>query len=205
MKATYDVLDHEYVSIGVGKKNLSKEKFQSVKNWQVKPEHALWTSTYFGNEQTGTCEWLDYVCDPYRDGQTMYGEENWVEAAIIKFKPDTRIFFINSIDDIKPFMDENYVVDYETIAKSYDVAFVSCYALCNSSDDPRFISLAKKFSVSSQIVFNLNCIDYYHPGLARIERSYNYLDNCYIERGNEIKYIEPNIKRTRTNEKKESI
>lgn len=205
MSASSNVLDFEYVSIGFNKHHLSKEKFQPVKNWQVKPVCALWTSTYYGDEHTGTSDWLEYICDPYRDGETLYGEEHWVDAAIIKFKPETRIFYINSIDDLRPYMSDDYIVDYETISKSYDVAFVSCYNLCNSSNDPVFISLAHKFSVSSQIIFNLDCIEHYHPGLAKVERCYNYLDNCYIERRNEIKHIEPNITRMRTNEKKKSI
>ena len=78
----------------LGKKELNKEKFKSVKNriGLNKPEGGLWASPYYPNNEyiSGWHEWCTSEM------------ENWLsnDSVILELKDDARIYIINSQEDL---------------------------------------------------------------------------------------------------------
>lgn len=167
-----------YLSIGTN--NLSSDLFLEIKNSNgVKPIGGLW-ATIYDNRYSNYNEWVEYLCyHPHILFYHQFNDPYLLPAIYFTLKDNSTIFVIDSIEKInylKSKYPHNNWIDYEKISKDFDGIFVDINAL-RRIDLHRFQNIIDSFSVSTLVLFNLNCIKYYQK--ASIDLTGTDFENPY--------------------------
>ena len=136
---------------------LDKELFQSIKNTMYnKPEGGLWSSTYTSNKPYFS-EWQKFCIEDYADGLNDH-------MTIFEIKDNTRIYQIDSYDDLK-ILHDNYgekaiayitTFDFEKMANDYDIIHMT-----TKGQRETRLSLPLclyGWDVECSLIMNFNCI-----------------------------------------------
>lgn len=120
------------LQISFGKNKIDKQRFMTIRNYDVKPLGGLWSSTLRLGER--------YFSQWHEFGLSIGDKKYFREAVVFDFKPSARIYTINGQDDLKRLVDtfglisdQNDVLrqlsissgwaflNFEKIARRYDV------------------------------------------------------------------------------------
>lgn len=165
------------VYLTVGKKEITRDSFSPVKNGKnniLIPKGGLWLT-----KQDLKCdnynEWVDFLINnPNVFFYTNKAENLWEQPClIVTIKDDTKIFNLTNDLDYNYLM-RNYRLDdkrfsYELLSQDYDGLYVDIRNLISSDKFDNQLELIKQFAVSSLVLFNLDCIDYYNSGYVLID------------------------------------
>lgn len=167
-----------YLSIGTN--TLAKELFLNIKNTDgIKPTGGLW-ATKQGENLPSYNEWVDYLCtNPHLLFYRQYENPFYLQGVYLTLKPTTNLFIIDStqkIDFLKKHYPLNNWIDYEKISKDYDGIFINISSFKNINDN-FYKEIINQFSVSTLILFNLDCIKHYQK--ASIDLSHIDLYNTH--------------------------
>ena len=160
--------------LSVGKTSIDPEAFNPIFNTDSPvPQGGFWASKH---EYDRTCynDWMDYLTEKphliyYK--YPMYP----IPAVFFTLKEDANILQIDSAakyDAIKasyPGKFDN--IDFESLAEVYDGLFIDVSALAK---DETKQNVVQKFSVSSLLLFNFNCIREYRQASIFIEVDHNH-------------------------------
>ena len=172
----------------VGTRKISYELFSPVMDVceQIKPIGGLWLTEY--NEAHKNYNvWVEYLIN--NPQVLFYMSRNYSmwenPCSLVTLKDNTNIFYLKNKEDLKylivnyPHNNGNF--SYQQISNIYDGIFIDMYKLLNQVSNYELCRQLFKFSVNSLILFNLDCIDYYQPGIVSIE-PFNYeCDECEIQ------------------------
>lgn len=167
-----------YLSIGTN--SLSADLFLEIKNSDgVKPIGGLW-ATEHNNTNLNYNDWVEYLCyHPYVLFYHQFNDPYMLPAIYFTLKDSSNIFVIDSIEKIN-FLKNKYPhndwIDYEKLSQNFDGIFVDINAL-RRIDIHRFQNIIDSFSVSTLVLFNLNCIKYYQK--ASIDLTGTDFENPY--------------------------
>ena len=162
----------EYLTVGTSE--ITRERFLPVEDTEpnsLKPRGGLWLTKYH-NEHFN--EWVDYLLE---DPTTFYykskGHSLWMQpCSLVTLSKSANIYTLKDNDGLS-FLKDNYPLtddkfSYEAISRKYDGIYVDLYELLKNVDSNTAMRLYK-FGVSSLILFNLDCIEYYNSGVVDIE------------------------------------
>lgn len=160
----------------VGTNDISNKLFVPIKDKEdmYKPMGGLWLTKYDIKYQNYN-EWVEYLID----NSSIFFYKNrtgnlWNQpCSVVSLSANAKIFHLDS--EIK----YNYLLDnypsnigfsYELMSKDYDGIFVDLLPLVrNSNNNNDIAKLVRQYCVSTLLLFNLNCIDYYQSGDVKIE------------------------------------
>lgn len=164
-----------YLSVGCN--IIVPELFQPIKNGNPKPSGGIWATPQDLSTLTYN-SWVDFLsCYP---NILFYKKRNsnpfLIPAVLIVLKDDAHIFHLTSKKDLD-YLKQKYPtpdnwIDYEKISMEYDAINIELLPLCTEVDNEEQRKFAE-FGVSSLILFNLNCINYYKSAQVSIE-PYDY-------------------------------
>ena len=155
----------------VGTSEIKDELFRNIEDTEasnIKPRGGMWFTKY---ENEHYNEWVDYILeDPVALYYKSTGSSIWKQpCSLVTLKDSANILMLNN-KEILDYLKANYPLaddkfSYEALSHIYDGIFVDMYKLMRNNGDMRLY----KFAVNSLILFNLDCIDYYQPGIVDIE------------------------------------
>ena len=158
----------------VGTNEITKELFREIEDTDpnnIKPRGGLWLTKY---ENEYYNEWIDYLLE---DSVTFFyksrGSSLWNQpCSLVTLKDSANIYQLFDENGLN-FLKQNYHLDYDKfsyreISHIYDGMYIDIYKLMLKLDSDTRQRLYK-FGVNSLILFNLNCIDFYQPGVVNIE------------------------------------
>lgn len=159
--------------LSVGTNQLIKELHQPIKNGNPKPNGGLW-ATINDENYSNYNPWIEYLSiNPhiifYKNKKS---NPFLLPAVLITLKESAKIFMlknINQMEYLKKYYptSENWI-DFEKLSEDYDGIFIDLTELYKnaSKEDKKKIA---SFSVSSLILFNLDCIKHYQQATVDIE------------------------------------
>ena len=177
---------NKYLTVGTN--NISKDLFRSVVDDGIKPRGGLWLTVYKYNNFN---EWVDYLLmQRYLLFYKSCGNNPFNQlCSVVTLKDNANIYLLNSRNDLK-YLFYNYPYydnfSYNELSKYYDGIYVNLVKFLLCGDDYSN-DLVKAFGVSSLILFNLDCIDYYQSGNIMIE-PFDYEDNSFFDYSYDINY-----------------
>lgn len=146
--------------LSVGSSYISPELFLDIKNTDsIKPSGGIW-ATKHDTQYKSYNEWVDYLCNHshilyYHGFSNPYN----LPATYITLKKESNIFILDSLEKLS-FLKTNNSLDYEKLAQDYDGIYIDIKKL-SKYQDKEVTSLIDDFCVSTLIIFNISCIQYY--------------------------------------------
>ena len=165
----------EYLTVGTNE--IKKELFIPIKDNEVniyKPKGGLWLTEY--NEKYKNYNaWVDYLIDNpdiffYKNREV----DIWKQpCSLVTLKENANIFMLENNTDY-PYLMNNFPLDdkkfsYELLAKKCDGIYVDTLNLLKNTNEKNILRMIMQFGVSSLILFNIDCINYYRSGYVLIE------------------------------------
>ena len=162
------------IYLTVGTDNITKELFVPIKDSDnmYKPTGGLWLTKY-DTKYNNYNAWVDYLID----NPNIFFYKNktnniWCQpCSVVSLYDSAKIFNLDN-EDRYQYLTNNYPNDicfsYEDMSRYYDGIFVELLPLLRSNN-PDILNLVKQYCVSTLLLFNLDCIDYYQSGLVKIE------------------------------------
>ena len=157
--------------LSVGKDIIEPEKFKPIINTEKqKPEGGFWATKH---ELKCICynPWMDYITEhPHLIFYKYPDNYPVIPAVFFTLKSEANILNIESAEQYlelkKEYPGQNDNIDFELLSEFYDGVFISIPALSRKKETD---DADKEFSVSSLILFNLNCIESYRQASIFIE------------------------------------
>ena len=163
-----------YLTVGTDK--ITDELFVSIKDKEdmYKPSGGLWLTKYDTNYSNYNV-WVDYLID--NPNVMFYKNKSasiWHQpCSIVKLHDEANIFNLNNENNYNYLLNKyplnNNSFSYESMTKDYDGIYVDLLSLITNSNKKEISDLVKQYCVSTLLLYNLDCIDYYHSGLLDIE------------------------------------
>ena len=164
----------EYLTVGTN--DIQESLYVPVKDQPsgiYKPKGGFWLTKYDPRYQNYN-EWVDYLID--NPQVLFYKNANktgtiWEQpCSHVILKDNANIYNLNTLQDYT-FLKDNYpgnnMFSYEQLSKMFDGLYVDTGAILQHRSD-ELLRLSMQYSVSSLLLFNLKCIDYYYPGVVKI-------------------------------------
>lgn len=167
----------------VGTREIKRQLFKEIEDvdGSIKPRGGLWLTEY--NElHRNYNDWVDFLI--YNPVVFFYKSRNynmWAQpCSLVTLKEDANIFYLQSKENLD-YLIRNYPrqnsFSYQDICHIYDGIFVDMFKLIREIDDYQLCRQICKFDVNTLVLFNLDCIDYYQPGIVMIKPfDYEYGD-----------------------------
>lgn len=155
----------------VGTDNIKKELFVPVSDRETgfyKPSGGVWF-TKNDPKYNNYNVWVDYLMDnPHVFFHKNKSNNIWVQpCSVVELKDDTNIFNLNNEDEYNYLLDKfpmnNKCFSYELMSHSYDGIYVDIMSLIHNKNDD-LVNLIRQYCVSTLLLFNIECIDYYYSG-----------------------------------------
>lgn len=177
-----------YLTIGTDE--LLIEKMAPITNNEDgKPRGGLWATVQ--TEYNDYNSWLDYLTCSVGIHVLYYkyaSDLPYLRAAHFELKKNANILNIETNEDFKnammDFSCDGSWLDFEKIATFFDGIYINtklCYTLKDFDKAKNILNL---FSVSSLILFNLDCVEYYQKASVKINNNgfseYGYEDITYV-------------------------
>lgn len=175
-----------YLTVGTNdiKTDIFRKIQDSPLNGSIKPSGGLWL-TDFNLSFPNYNSWVDYILShPYILFYKNKSSDPFIQpCSIISLKDNVNIFYLSNLEQYE-FLIKNYDKNknrfsFEQLSHYYDGIYIDLFSLMDFLP-PDNIKLFLTFGVNSLILFNLDCIDYYHPGIIKIE-PFDY--ECNLNRG----------------------
>lgn len=177
----------------VGTNEIRDDLFRNIENTEsIKPRGGLWLTQYDERIKDYN-HWVDFIL--MHPNILFYKTKNgspWVQpCSVVNLNEDTKLFSLDSVDNLD-FLMNNYPLDdqkfsYQKLSKDYDGIYVDLGHLFHDNYDYKMRENFSSFGVSSLVLFNLDCIDYYQAGNVIIE-PFDYEDSLNFDRYYQIDY-----------------
>lgn len=178
--------ENEYIMVGAP--IITREVFRSVlrplNNYGFKPSGGFWSSIHTSNIGN-ISEWYTYLLD----ARGIARNKNLNQSTIFTLKDNAKILIIDTPEKIlelakkypsyhhtlgfyEPITDKNRVFDFEKLSQDYDGIYINFNVFINQFKTIVF----DKFSTSSLLLFNLDCIKEYQsaPIIFDIDNPYSF-------------------------------
>jgi len=194
------MIQNKYLTVGTDK--ILKELFQPIKNPisnnEIKPTGGIWC-TSFDPKLPNYNSWVDYLLEnPHLLVHKNHFSSPFIQPSLmITLKDTTQIFTLDSLEKLE-ILKKNYklefgYIDYEAISKNFDAIYIDLKSLLPKLPREEQI-MFKKFVVSTLLIFNLHCIDYYQPSQVIIEPFELEYSHLYWDKSYQIKTEEQKLK-----------
>ena len=160
----------EYLTVGTN--DIKRDLFVPVKDNEepnLKPAGGMWFTRHNPKYEHYN-EWVDYLVEnPNVFVYKRYCTNLWVQpCSIIKLNDDSKIFTLEDTSGFEYLMNRfkrgNNYFSYEQMTHDYDGIFIDVGKMVRGNKYEKQFTLARQLCVSSLIIFNLDCIEYYYPG-----------------------------------------
>lgn len=188
---------HTFLSVGTSKIDTTLQR--PIINGETKPKGGLW-ATEQDPQNTYYNTWINFLSTHlhllyYKKVSNPF----LVPAVFITLKEDANIFYLNNQNKLN-FLKKYYPtpdgwIDFERLSEDYAGIYIDISQIYTSDipiEEKRKIA---KFDVSSLIIFDLECIDYYQQAQIDIEpfdyefeHSFQYYTITIDERKNKIEF-----------------
>ena len=165
----------EYLTVGTNE--IKKNLFIPVKDNKIsvfKPSGGLWLTEY-DEKYKDYNVWVDYLIDNpdilfYKNREANIWKQ---PCSLVTLREKSNIFMLENNNDYS-YLRRNYPLDekrfsYELLARKYDGIYVDTLKLLKDTKDEYVLKMIMQYAVSSLVLFNLDCIDYYKSGYVLIE------------------------------------
>lgn len=164
-----------YLSVGTAK--ILPELFKPIKNGNPKPTGGIW-ATKQNLDLLNYNDWVDFLS--WNPSILFYKSKSEnpfiIPAVLITLNENAKVFNLGTKADLEylkeTFKTEDNWIDFEKMSLIYDAIYVNLESLYREVGNDEQNKL-KQYAVSSLILFNLNCIDYYRSATVEIE-PYDY-------------------------------
>ena len=156
----------------VGTNEIKRELFIPVKDNEkniYKPKGGLWFTKYEENYANYN-EWVDYLINnPDAFFYKNRVDNIWEQpCSLVTLRANANIFMLENKDEFT-YLKREYPLDtkifsYELLAHKYDGIYVDVLKLIRNTNDDVTLKMIRQFAVSSLVLFNIDCIDYYQSG-----------------------------------------
>ena len=162
--------------LNVGTSVIDNKKFIQVNNIDnelMKPSGGMWFTKY-QNEYKNYNEWVDFLIDnPNILFFKNHSSNIWQQSCLlITLNKDSKIYTLDSYDSwqylLKTYPYNETKFSYQKLSKEFDCIYVDIRKLSHELKDDNLFKLVRQYSVSSLLLFNLNCINYYQSGVVKI-------------------------------------
>lgn len=164
------------IYLTVGTDIITKEQFIPIKNGDegiYKPTGGLWLTEYdinYDNYNT----WVEYLIDNPSVLLFKSRLNPWSQpCSVVKLKDDANIFNLKTQNDFEYLMDKyptnNSCFSYETMCYDYDGINVNLFSLITNNNKKEIFNLIRQYCVNTLLLYNLDCIEYYHPAKLSIK------------------------------------
>ena len=185
----------------IRKNNLSNLTFHQIKDGTfshdtfTKPTGGLWLTRQDITNNLAN-EWVEYLAwHPYITiyGHYLNADGCAMNCLLAKLKNKAKIFNLDSIEKLN-YLQTKYpspnLFSYEALSSDYDGIYIN---IAKFYRFPIYKTYMQFFAVNTLLLFNLNCIEYYYPGIITIDDlDEEFQFNCYhINLSKEKKEILP--------------
>ena len=180
----------------VGTKKIEEGLFRSVQDTaltnSMKPKGGLWLTEYNEDIQNYN-HWVDFML--MHPNILFYKNKDgsvWEQpCSIVTLQDAANILFLDSKEQLDYLM-KNYPYNqdkfsYEKLSQYFDGIFVDLGNLVHGRSGFDVWQKFSSFGVSSLVLFNLSCIDYYYSGDILIE-PFDFENSSYHDRYYDINY-----------------
>ena len=155
----------------VGTNEIEQGLFNEVKDTDLKssmkPIGGLWLTEY--NEQKQMCSWVDFMM---KHSHILFYKSRGISpfvqpCSLVNLKNNSHIYVLHNyqtLDYLMKCFPKEDKFSYEELSKYYDGIYVNYDGLFLSKYDSNVLKKFSSFGVSSMVLFNLDCIDYYNSG-----------------------------------------
>lgn len=160
----------EYLTVGTSE--IKRDLFVPIKDGDepsIKPTGGIWLTKY-DSQYENYNEWVDYLIDnPDVLFYKSLAYDIWKQpCSLVKLNDDSKIFSLENTDGfeylINTFKKDSDYFSYEIMSQHYDGIYIDILKMMRNDKYKKQFQLARELCVSSLILFNLDCIDYYQSG-----------------------------------------
>lgn len=180
----------------VGTKNIREEEFRKIEDTDfknsMKPVGGMWF-TEFDNHLKNYNSWVDFMLSrPYLlfYKSQLRNDNPFVQpCSVVSLKSDINLYVLHNdqtLDYLMKCFPKNGKFSYEDLSNYYDGIYVNLHNLFLGKYDMNVLKKFSSFDVSSLVLFNLDCIDYYQSGDVFID-PFDYESGVEFPEGYEIK------------------
>ena len=179
----------QYLTVGTDV--IDNNKFIPINdtdNELMKPNGGMWFTKYY-EEYKNYNEWVDFIINnPNLLFYKNHSTDIWHQpCSLITLNKATNIYMLDSYKSwlylLKEFPYNETKFSYQKLSKEFDCLYVDINKLFHELKDDNMFRLIRQFGVSSLILFNLDCIEYYQSGIVNITsfdfEYYEYEDISY--------------------------
>ena len=166
----------------VGTDEIRRDLFRNVETTELadsmKPAGGMWFSEY---NKSGSNEWVRFMMNHiyiwfYKNNNIRvngYVDPFAKPCSLVSLKNDVHLYTVHnsqSLDYLMKYFPANGKFSYEELSKYYDGVYVDLNRLFSLKDyDNDILKKFSSFGISSLVLFNLDCIDYYNSGKVILE------------------------------------
>ena len=146
---------------------------KNPENGLLKPTGCFWATNYNFNYKDYK-EWIDFlVSNPYLLFSKQSEDAFSKNCFIFTLKENAKILTINNRQSleflIKNFKNKNGQIDFVSLSKYFDGFYIDLSGLINDDINDELKDKIQSYGVSSLVLFNTDCIDYYYEAKVNIE------------------------------------
>lgn len=197
----------KYLSVGTNliKNELFREIQDSSKSGSIKPSGGFWL-TEFNKDFPKYNSWVDYILYiyPYVLFYKTNGNNPFKQKCVlVTLKDCANIYNLSNLQEYNYLLDNysvNEEISFRKLSDDYDGVYVDLSSLLKCLDSKDYAKV-RSFGVNTLLLFNLGCIDYYHPGIVDIaEFDYEYIEytsfiDYEIKLDSKKLYVNNNVKK----------
>ena len=164
----------EYLTVGTS--DIKRDLFVPIKDGielSIKPTGGIWL-TIHDSKYDNYNPWVDYlVNNPDVLFFKSRGHDLWNQpCSIVTLNKDSNIYTLDNANDYE-YLINNYPLgndkfSYELMSHNYDGIYVDVLKMLHDIRYENQFKMIRQFCVSSLVLFNVDCIDYYNSGCVSI-------------------------------------
>lgn len=164
----------DYLTVGTN--DITRELLHDVSDRDdnyLKPCGGLWLSEHLGYKTYNA--WMDYLLShPSVFWLKNCFDNLWRQpCSLVKLKDDSNIFILDSEAKfaylVNAYSRNNNFFSYQKLAFDYDGIYVDIAKLYKNMKNNNIANLISDYRLNTMLLFNLDCILYYSPGVVNIE------------------------------------
>ena len=157
--------------LNVGTDEIRNDSFKPLRDGEegfYKPTGGFWLTQY-DPKYANYNMWVDYLIDNpqvlfYKSHASVFQQP----CAIVELREDAKIYTFKHEDNYRELLGKYPLYDssfsYEAMSKDYDGIYVDLHSLFNEVKDKTIGKIIRQYCVSTLLLYNLDCIDYYYSG-----------------------------------------
>ena len=181
----------KYLTLGT--EEIKDDLFRKVNDTDLKnsmkPTGGLWLTEYDENISNYN-RWVDFVlCRPHILFYKNHQNNPFIQpCSVVSLRENSNLYVLHNdqtLDYLMKCFPLNNKFSYEELSKYYDGIYVNLGSLFMGKYNKEVLNSFSSFGVSSLILFNLDCIDYYQSGIVNIE-PFDYEGGEYFDKKYQI-------------------